>query len=160
MTSDFEQDPTDSGWILRVNSKGGRKGNIVVPTDVLDALARYRVSLGLHPLPSSGDARPVIGSIIGERGRVTPQALYMLVKSIFCRAAERIEAERPAGAERLRRASTHWMRHTGISHLLDADVDPRVAQAQARHSTLATTSRYDHKDRTRWREQLERTGRS
>jgi site-specific recombinase XerD len=44
------------------------------------------------------------------------------------------------------------MRHTGVSHSMEMGVDPRYVQAQARHSSLNITARYDHKKRQAWRD--------
>jgi hypothetical protein len=38
---------------------------------------------------------------------------------------------------------------------MEADVDPRYVQAQARHSSLKVTAVYDHKKRRAWRGALE-----
>ncbi|MHA7685162.1 tyrosine-type recombinase/integrase [Cupriavidus sp. PET2-C1] len=39
-------------------------------------------------------------------------------------------------------ASTHWLRHTHISHALAAGVPIEVMQQNVGHGSLATTSRY------------------
>ena len=70
-------------------------------------------------------------------------------------AADLVRASDKAAAEQLEHASTHWMRHTGITHDLEAGAEVRYVQAQARHSSPKTTARYDHKQEERWRNELE-----
>lgn len=150
---DFENSP--DGWSLRFIGKGAKAARIVVSKALLYELITYRQSCGLPPLPSPGEDRPAIFSVIGKEKPISDQSIYAICTSIFRETADRIESERPASAARLRLASPHWLRHTGISHALEHGVDPRYVQSQARHSSLNVTAVYDHKDRKRWREQME-----
>ena len=47
-----------------------------------------------------------------------------------------------AGAARLKRASTHWLRHTHASHTLASGVPIQVVQQNLGHATIATTTLY------------------
>jgi site-specific recombinase XerD len=79
---------------------------------------------------------------------------------IFDQAANRMETDDPAAAaaaaSRLRQATPHWMRHTGVTHAMESGASPRYVQAQARHSSLNVTAKYDHQVRRAWRADLER----
>lgn len=150
--------PGPDGWFLRLVGKGSIAAKIVVPSILLDELKIYRQSLGLSPLPSPGETLPAILSVRSANKGITDQALYLLCKELFKRAASIMEINDEAGAARLRMATPHWMRHTGISHYLEAGADPRYVQAQARHSSLKVTATYDHKEQRAWRTNLERLG--
>ena len=52
-------------------------------------------------------------------------------------------------AAQLRRASTHWMRRTGITHSLASGTPMDVEMGIAGHSSIATTSRYTHAETRR-----------
>jgi integrase/recombinase XerD len=154
--------PTDAGWDLKLVdanglpvAKGGGKHTIIVTHKLMDELKIYRQSIGLPPLPSLGDHRPAILSLYGDKKPITDQVLYMICGEIFRRAAGLIENADPFGAVRLRKASPHWLRHTGISHAMESGANPRYVQAQARHSSLAVTARYDHKEKVAWRRDME-----
>ena len=41
----------------------------------------------------------------------------------------------------------HWIRHTGITHLLDKGVSMRTTSKLARHASIATTAIYDSQDK-------------
>lgn len=148
--------PYRSGWVLDLVGKGGRAATIQAPSKLIAELKVYRQSHGLPPLPSPGETRPAVMAVTGKDKPLTPAAIYTLCKQIFGRAADRIRAEDPHAASRLRQASPHWLRHTGISHAMEADIDPRRVQAQARHSSLTITARYDHKDHDAWARDMER----
>ena len=109
---------------------------------------------------ASGIERPqaIAISRVGANGRVSSR-----VKALVNATADRLAAGERAGepevalmVERLRCVSPHWFRHTGVTRALESGTDPRYAQAQAGHASLATTMICDHKDMRRQREQLER----
>ena len=150
----FEASP--DGWNLRLVGKGNKKAKIVVTKKLINELRIYRESLGLPPLPSPGEARPAILAVTGKDKGLTNQAIYLLCKVIFDQAANRMETDDPAAAARLRQATPHWMRHTGVTHAMESGASPRYVQAQARHSSLNVTAKYDHQVRRAWRADLER----
>lgn len=133
-------------WWWQVRGKGGRDDRIPLGTNVVEAMIRYRRHLGLPPLPSSDERTPLICRLTQrERERpLTRAQLYAIVKAILLGAADDIEAYDAAGAATLRKASTHWLRHTAINHLADRVQDVRVVQRFARHANLNTTTGYLH----------------
>jgi len=148
-------EPSPNGWSIRLTGKGDKPAKIVATSRLMEELKLYRESLGLPPLPTFSDSRPAILSVTGGVKGVTAQVIYLICKEIFKRAADLIKPRNEAAAVRLLMASPHWMRHTGISHGMEAGVDPRYVQAQARHSSLKVTARYDHKTARAWRASLE-----
>ena len=78
---------------------------------------------------------------------------------MFEAVATTIQDESPETAALLRQAGPHWMRHSGITHAADADLDVKYASKQARHADIRTTMKnYYHPDEEPMREQLERSG--
>ena len=153
----FEASP--KGWSIRVLGKRNKLAKIICTDALLDELILYRESLGLSALPSFGETRPAILNVQRTKTNeneepISAQVIYEICKVIFEQAAQLMEAETPNSAQRLRKASPHWMRHTGVSHSMEVGIQPRYVQAQARHSSLNTTARYDHKDRDAWREEF------
>jgi site-specific recombinase XerD len=106
---------------------------------------RYRTFYGLPPMPASGEITPAVMSIAGDTGRtLTPAAIYLIVKEVFRRAADALELADPGHAATLRRASTHWLRHSAASHQADAGTDIRFIQRNLRHASIETTGLYLH----------------
>lgn len=134
-------------WELRVLGKGDKLADIACPERLLQELMVYRRSLGMSSLPAPDDERPAIFAIRSDQRGVDVNQIYRIVRTICELAAQRVDTEDPAAAHRLRAASPHWLRHAGITHALDDGVPARYVQSQARHESLTTTSRYDHKDR-------------
>jgi site-specific recombinase XerD len=75
--------------------------------------------------------------------------LRAVMKRFFSLAAETIADEHPATADKLRRASPHWMRHTHATHALLRGVELATVRDNLRHAALATTSIYLHTDEAR-----------
>lgn len=135
-------------WWWRVEGKGGVLADIPVSDELLQALQRYRRHLGLAPHPQPGEATPLICRVTGaSEKRFSPlsdKALYLIVKTLFQRAAE-ITTD-PALRQQLLHASPHWLRHTAASHQLEAGVPLLLVSQNLRHASLQTTRRYLHSE--------------
>ncbi len=124
----------------------------------------YRAAFGLPPLPDSGEktrlilsprtlAVKIAGRDINDTGSrryfgawrevTTRQGLYGIVKERFSMTAEILEMNGEAGAaEELRRASTHWLRHTFAKSALISGQSMRTVAEAMGHGDLVTTMRY------------------
>lgn len=132
-------------WWLHVVGKGGVEGDVPMGDELMADLARYRQFHGLSAVPSALEDTPLVLSVAGRTDRfLTPTAVYLVVKEVFRRAANAIESADPAGAATLRRASTHWLRHTSATHQADAGNDIRFIQKNLRHASIETTAIYLH----------------
>ena len=142
-------------WWWHVLGKGAKLAKIPVPDDMLQALVRYRRHLGLTAVPRRGDTTPLL---VGLRNRtpITARRLNQILKSLFARAADLLPAGLEHKAEKLRAASAHWGRHTGITAKVDAGIEERFVQKDARHSDRRTTQRYIHEEERRWHEESQK----
>ncbi|KVR74218.1 tyrosine-type recombinase/integrase [Burkholderia ubonensis] len=132
-------------WWLHVVGKGGTEGEVPVSDALMTEFARYRTFCGLPPTPAPDEITPAVMSIAGDTARhLTPTAIYLIAKEVFRRSADMLEATNPVGAATLRRASTHWLRHSAASHQADAGTDIRFIQKNLRHASIETTGLYLH----------------
>lgn len=69
-----------------------------------------------------------------------------MLRRFFVLVADAIQDELPAAAEKLRRASPHWMRHTHASHALARGAELIMLRDNLRHASISTTSTYLHSD--------------
>ena len=132
-------------WWLCVIGKGDVEGDVPVSDELMVDLARYRQFYGLPAVPAAQEKTPLVMSVTGRIDRfLTPTAIYLIVKEVFRRAADSLEATDPGKADTLRRASTHWLRHTAATHQADAGNDIRFIQKNLRHASIETTAIYLH----------------
>lgn len=142
-------------WWWRVIGKGRKEAQVPVNQDMLEALRDYRRFYGLSPLPAPDEATPLVLNLKGTGG-IGDNMIYRIIKELVAKAAARLEADDPYQAEKLRRASTHWFRHTSITHQADAGIEIQFLQRNARHARIDTTGLYLHAEEKEWHETMER----
>jgi site-specific recombinase XerD len=137
----FQPDQEGNWWFITVG-KGNKEREISVSDAMLSALKRYRLSRGLHPLPSPGESSPLIHKTRGKGGIASTRQIRGIVQICFDHAKEAMAKEGfPDDAERLANATVHWLRHTGISE--DVKHRPREhVRDDAGHGSSAITDRY------------------
>ncbi|WP_186087658.1 phage integrase family protein [Burkholderia gladioli] len=139
----------DDAWLLRVVGKGRRQREVPIPARLM---AMLREQLRARPVPLELESAPPDTPLVAHLVTGAPlraDGLGVLFKQIFARAGAQLEARYPGAAADLRRASTHWLRHTFANHGLDAGADIRDMQALLGHASLATTTHYTKGDAVR-----------
>lgn len=136
-------------WWWFVLGKGEKQGKIPASDEMLSAFMQYREHLGLAPLPEENDTSPLLRSISGGKG-ISSNMVYRQVKSVVKEAAEGIRLENPIQASVLEKASTHWFRHTSVTHGDDAGIDLKYLTRSARHEKIETTAIYQHAEDGLW----------
>lgn len=141
----IEVDTERDHW-LHLVGKGSKAGKVALPPLARAALDRYLVQRRLPTTPSRWDpATPLVGSLEQDSAAgITASRLWAVMKRFFSQVADVTEDQRPATAEKLRRASPHWMRHTHASHALARGTDLTSVRDNLRHASLSTTSIYLH----------------
>ncbi len=142
-------------WWWHVLGKGAKRARVPVPDDMLQALVRYRKHLGLSAVPRPDEATPLLMSL-RDRSPITARRLNQVLKRLFADAADRLPPTSLHKAEKLRRASAHWGRHTGITAMVDSGMEERYVQKDARHADRRTTQRYIHEEERRWHEEAQK----
>jgi site-specific recombinase XerD len=136
---DFRLDPRGY-WFFHVVGKGNKAAKISVRNDYMTTyMARYRMHLGLSPMPAPGETRPLLYALHGRAG-LSDRQVRLLVQGVFDRALERMKEDHWIEAEisKLREASLHWLRHTSAT--FDAPLrDMKDLQADLRHESMQTT---------------------
>lgn len=117
---------------------------MVLPLVTRSALDRYLVQRGLPvTLEKWSPHTPLLGSLEDEAG-ITAGRLWAAMKRFFATAAGVLDKTNPALAEKLRRATPHWTRHTHASHALGHGADLTTVRDNLRHASVATTPLYLH----------------
>jgi site-specific recombinase XerD len=149
----IEVDAQGDHW-LHVVGKGSKAGKVVLPGLARGAMDRHLAQRGLPVTPAKWNpATPLLGSLEGEAG-ITPKRLWAIVKKFFATTADVLGDTNPALAEKLRRATPHWMRHTHATHALQRGAELTTVRDNLRHASLSTTSMYLHSDDLRRAKQI------
>ena len=150
------QEAGQSEWTWRVVRKGGVEMDVPLRHDAIDGLVRYRRSLGLPHYPAPDQEE---GFLVWPLRGTSETPLYrgtvsQELKAFFERAAQRLEN---TGLRRhMEQATTHWLRHTAATQLLDAGTSIRFVSWLLGHASQSITSRiYDHADRSAWRQAID-----
>jgi site-specific recombinase XerD len=120
------------------------------------ALDRYLVQRQLPTAPTRWDpSTPLLGSLEQDSDAgITATRLWSVMKRFFSDVADVIQEQSPATAEKLRRASPHWMRHTHATHALARGAELTTVRDNLRHASLSTTSIYLHGEEIKRARQL------
>jgi len=112
---------------VRVRGKGKKERILPVGRLAVEALRNYYLRRD-EVLP--GARGPVF---VSERGRrLTPRAVQLAVRRLLDAVSEG------------RKVTTHSLRHSFATHLLDAGADLRAVQELLGHASLSTTQIYTH----------------
>jgi len=152
----IETDAQGDHW-LKLVGKGSKAGKVALPPMASMALDYYLVQRGLPTTPALWKpSTPVIAGLQASNthDRITSTRLWSVTKRFFLTVADAIEAESPKTAEKLRRASPHWMRHTHATHALARGAELTTVRDNLRHASVSTTSVYLHADQGRRARQM------
>ncbi|MDB0569954.1 site-specific integrase [Ralstonia solanacearum] len=154
--SGVETDRQGDHWLSLVG-KGGRAGKVALPPLARTALDRYLVERGLPVTRARWNPQtPLIGALgLDPDGGITGSRLWSVVRRFFWAAANIIEGDHTVLAEKLRKASPHWMRHTHASHALARGAELTTVRDNLRHASISTTSIYLHGDDVKRARQIE-----
>jgi site-specific recombinase XerD len=143
--SDFRKD-VDGNWWLHVTGKGNKSRIVTVSQEMLASLKRYRLFLGLSPLPIIDDTNPILPKIIGKGPITSTRIVRSIVQDCFDIAFKKMKQDGlEDDAQELKVATVHWLRHTGISE--DVKTRPREhVRDDAGHASMQTTDRYIESD--------------
>lgn len=151
----IECDERGDYW-LHVVGKGAKAAKVAVPPLGWSALQRYLAQRRLPTQPQRWNPQtPLIVSLVEDSADgITAARLWTIMKRFFSQAADIVQERSPGTADKLRRASTHWMRHTHATHALAAGVELTTVRDNLRHASLSTTSIYLHTDEAKRAKQM------
>jgi integrase len=137
----------DQYW-LDVVGKGQKHREVPISPSLIDAINRQLYARNLPSIDHTSGHSYLIGKIRGDISEgVSASALARTLKSFFIEAAQALGNNDPAVANRLKKASTHWLRHSHGSHAVARGVPLAIVRDNLGHSDISTTSIYVHTDR-------------
>jgi len=140
---DIQQDK-DGNWWWHFGVPKDQFESTPISDEMLDMIKRYRILYGLTPLPHPGEKTPLIFKISGPYGKgLDADSIYRIIKTAMGVAATIADqCKKFTISAQLREASPYWLRHTSLTHQINAGVSIASAKANARHSSIFTTLRY------------------
>ncbi|MGE8163715.1 phage integrase family protein [Paraburkholderia sp. NPDC080076] len=154
---DVLTDANGDHW-LRLIGKGSRPGKVALPPLARHALEQSLLQRGLPVTPARWQPKVPLLARLGDEtdsASITPARLWHVMRRFFMQAARLMEADHPPLAEKLRRASPHWMRHTHATHALARGAELTTVRDNLRHASIATTSIYLQGDEVKRARQLD-----
>ena len=148
----LRQEPLDDGelaWSIMVLGKRNKWREVPLPEPAVEALRVSLARRGLDPDPLGNDPATPLISRLGLDAPLSSARIYEILVAAFERCAADVWSRDKRAAERIREASTHWLRHTYGSHAVARGVPPDVLQANLGHESMATTSIYVRAEKSR-----------
>lgn len=144
-----------AGRWIEVVGKGNKAGRVAIPPLASLALDQYLASRGVSVMPERWNPEvPLLAGLAGGGEHLSAGRLWAIIKRFFVSAAAVLEPSHPRTAQKLRAASTHWMRHTHATHALAGGAALTTVRDNLRHASVSTTSTYLHTDDTSRARQL------
>lgn len=135
-------------WWLDVLGKGNKLREVPISPDLMEEINIHLKNRNLGRVGYVLEDTPIIGKLRGSgRLPLSTSGLYQKLKKFFEEASRDIGLTDPMSAEKLKRASTHWLRHTHGSHAVGKGVPLEIVRDNLGHSNISTTSIYVHTDR-------------
>jgi site-specific recombinase XerD len=136
-------------WSIMVLGKRSKWREVPLPDPAVQALGDYLASRGLDRNPEASPPDTPLLSHLGREAPLTASRIYEILATTFERCAVDVYTSDRRAADRIREASTHWLRHTYGSHSAARGVPQDVLQANLGHESLATTSIYMKSEKSR-----------
>ncbi len=120
---------------VRVRGKGRKERIVPLGRAAVTALRRYELRRAEVVARTDGDRRAVFLSLRGRR--LSRRAIQLIVRHLLDQACDDADL------------STHSLRHSFATHLLDAGADLLAVKELLGHASLSTTRIYTHTTRER-----------
>lgn len=146
----------ETGWWFHCKGKGDKPREVVVSTQMLKALKRYRKHRGMTGLPGYNDNAVLIpnyrrknlnDSTNADDAISSTRTIRKIMAQVFDQAYEDMKldlGEDKAGA--LQAATVHWLRHTSISEAVKVR-DLNQVSKEVGHTDIKTTAGYVDADK-------------
>ena len=149
-------DGDEMAWSIMVLGKRNKWREVPLPEPAVQALRAFLTLRGLDPDPLANDPETALISKLALEAPLSAARIYDILVDAFERCAVHHWPRDPRAAERIRQASTLWLRHTYGSHAAARGVPQDVLQANLGHESLSTTSIYVRAEKARKHRAMQR----
>lgn len=129
------------GLALHVHGKGSKNRRVTLNRQAREALNEYLTARGIGTLQTAPAEAPLFASVRNPMEPISYSTLYGTVKRWLTKA---VSASPLASHEkcRLQLASTHWLRHTFGTRLIEKGAAPDAVQSSMGHASPVTLAKY------------------
>lgn len=138
----------ETQWELIVLGKGDRVRRVQLNRLVVAETEMYFQKRGYCSFTDASPDAPLIVAVPTNKGAYQPESplsaarVYKVLKDFFGEVADATEAQDHALADKYRRVSTHWLRHTFATHGIHSGIALEAIRDLLGHRSLTTTSIY------------------
>ena len=136
-------------WQITVVGKGDKEREIEVSPSFIDKLEEHFYLNGLGGFDSLKPETPIISTLEDSKKALGRDRIYTVLTDFFNEVADSLGSDNVEVSKRLKKASTHWMRHTFANAALESGMSLEVLKDLLGHASLATTSIYVQTERDR-----------
>jgi integrase len=129
------------GLALKVHGKGAKNRHVTLNRQAREALNDYLSARGLGDFLQAPAETPILASARDPMTPITYPALYQTVRRWLEKAVSAADLPRHEKTQ-LYKASTHWLRHTFGTRLIEKGAAPDAVQSSMGHASPVTLSRY------------------
>ena len=129
------------GLALKVHGKGAKNRHVTLNRQAREALNEYLAVRGLGDFLQAPAETPILASARDPMTPITYPALYQTVRRWLEKAVSASALPQHEKSQ-LYRASTHWLRHTFGTRLIEKGAAPDAVQSSMGHASPVTLSRY------------------
>ncbi|SCK11118.1 Site-specific recombinase XerD [Variovorax sp. HW608] len=138
---DIEEDAQDDLW-LNVVGKGSKHGKVALPLLARGAIDLYLAHRRLPITRSRWDPKTaLVAGLAEDASGITAARLWAIMRRFFLHVAHTLREISPVTAEKLRRATPHWMRHYVPFPTMSCERRARTGMTRFRWLRRATAAR-------------------
>jgi site-specific recombinase XerD len=127
-------------WVLHPIGKGNKQRSVVLTEQAVNALKHYFTIIGFgDDFMQLDTTTPLLGRTDNPTIPLSAESIYALLKQLFAKAMQ--FADTNTTRRTLSKASTHWLRHTFGTSIVE-DYPITDAQYMLGHASLTTTQAY------------------
>lgn len=149
-------------WEIEVTGKGEKLRRVQLNSNVVDEIRQYFRLRGHDTLGNVPADAPLIAAIPVAKlpnsadDPLSASRLYRVLKHFFRDVASSVVADDLDTAQKLRSASTHWLRHTFATHGIHNGMTLETVRDLLGHKSLGTTSVYVTTEKDKRSREVER----
>lgn len=129
-------------WEIKIKGKGGKVRRVPLISGLVEEWQRMRAAYDLPALPTAKESSYLVPSLSGIKG-VGVVTIYTELKLGLGSVAKLLESEGNPQSIILAKASTHWLRHTFGTEIVNGS-SLRHGQLALGHADPRTTAIYSH----------------